>query len=205
MTYFKQRKEGAGTPHRFATLCAEFVYSPKFRGLSKNTQLLWERELAFACRHDTLGGYLVAAIRPSIIQGYLDAWDDKPGKQAAALAAFKALERWAMVRDLLARPITLGVETGRPTGGHVPWTSAQVATAERCTRADIARAITLGAETGQRISDLVRMGPTDIETYRGRQGINVTQKKTGREIWVPISERLAAVMSTWERRPGPFP
>ena len=48
------------------------------------------------------------------IQGYLDGWDDKPGKQAAALAAFKALERWAVVRDLLPQPITLGVETGTP-------------------------------------------------------------------------------------------
>jgi hypothetical protein len=51
---------------------------------------------------------------------------------------------------------------------------------------------------------LVRMGPTDIEIYRGIDGINVRQKKTGRQVWVPILAPLAAAMKTWERRPGPF-
>ena len=37
--------------------------------------------------------------------------------------------------------------------------------------------MTLAANTGQRGSDLVRMGPTDIETYQGIDGINVTQLK----------------------------
>ena len=48
------------------------------------------------------------------------------------------------------------------------------------------------------------MGPTDIETYSGIDGINVTQKKTGKQIWVPILAPLAKAMETWERRPGPF-
>lgn len=48
------------------------------------------------------------------------------------------------------------------------WTDAQVALAEKCFRSDLARAITLGANTGQRISDLVRMCWTDIETFRGK-------------------------------------
>jgi integrase len=143
-------------------------------------------------------------IRPALIQGYLDGWDDKPGKQAAALAAFKALEKWAVVRDLLPRPITLGVETGKPQGGHKPWTDAQVVLAEKHVRSDLARAITLGANTGQRISDLVRMCWTDIETFRGIDGINVRQQKTDRQVWVPILPPLAAAMKTWERRPGPF-
>jgi integrase len=104
----------------------------------------------------------------------------------------------------MPRSITLGVETGKPEGGHVPWTDAQVTLAEKHVRPDLARAITLGANTGQRISDLVRMGPTDIETYRGIDGINVRQKKTGRKVWVPILAPLATAMKTWERRPGPF-
>ena len=36
-----------------------------------------------------------------------------------------------MVRDMLPRQITLGVETGKPQGGHVPWTDTQVALAEK--------------------------------------------------------------------------
>jgi integrase len=188
----------------FYTLCRDFRASPKFKGFSKATQDLWSRELDFACRPNCLGAVSLDMIRPALVQGYLDGWDDKPGKQAAALAAFKALERWAVVRDLLPRQITIGVETGKPQGGHVPWTDAHVEIAEQHVRADFSRVITLGANTGQRISDLVRMGWGDIETFRGIDGINVRQKKTGRQVWVPILAPLAIAMTTWERRPGPF-
>jgi integrase len=192
------------TEDSFYALVRAFKSSEKFRSLAKASQDLWGRELDFACRPNCLGAVSLDIIRPALIQGYLDGWEDKPGKQAAALGAFKAIEKWAVVRDLLPRQITTGVETGKPQGGHVPWTDAQVALAEKYTRQDLARAITLGANTGQRISDLVRMCWTDIETFRGIDGINVRQKKTDRRVWVPILAPLAAAMKTWERRPGPF-
>ncbi len=50
----------------------------------------------------------------------------------------------------------------------------------------------------------MRMGPTDVENYKGTDGINVRQVKTGREVWIPITSPLAAAMQAWERRPGPF-
>jgi len=68
----------------------------------------------------------------------------------------------------------------------------------------LARAITLAANTGQRGSDLIRMCPTDLEVYNGLDGINVTQRKTGVQVWVPITSPLATAMATWERRPGPY-
>jgi len=200
----KRTKAVQVADNTFYVLCRDFKASAKFKGFSKATQDLWGRELDFACRPNCLGAVSLDVIRPALIQGYLDGWDDKPGKQAAALAAFKALEKWAVVRDLLPRPITLGVETGKPEGGHKPWTDAQVALAEQHVRPDLARAITLGANTGQRISDLVRMCWTDIETFRGIDGINVRQKKTDRQVWVPILAPLSEAMKTWERRPGPF-
>jgi integrase len=192
------------TDNSFYELVRAYKNSPKFKGMAEATQDLWGRELDFACRPNCLGAIALDQIRPALVQGYLDGWDDKPGKQAAALAAFKALEKWAIVRDLLSRSITIGVETGSPTGGHTPWIDTHVALAEEKARPDIARAIVLGANTGQRGSDLVRMGPTDIETFNGRDGIRIVQKKTGREVWVPILEPLRKVMELWERRPGPF-
>lgn len=81
-------------------LVRAFKESAKFKGLAKASQDLWGRELDFACRPNCLGAVPLDVIRPALIQGYLDGWDDKPGKQAAAKAAFKALERWAVVRDL---------------------------------------------------------------------------------------------------------
>jgi integrase len=134
----------------------------------------------------------------------MDGIADRPGKQGAALRALKQFEKWAIVRDYLPRPITTGVEIGHSDGGNIPWTDEQVAVAEQHARPDFARVVTLAANTGQRGSDLIRMCWTDVETYDGREGINVTQKKTGRKIWVPILSTLATAMATWERQPGPF-
>src|SRR5262245_38787056 len=170
------------TENCFAALVRTFKTSDHFlKDLRPASQALWGRELDFACRPNLLGAISLDEIRPALVQQYLEGWSDKPGKQAAALAAFRALEKWAIVRDLLARPITLGVETGKPTGSHVPWTDEQVALAESNARDDLRRVITLGANTGQRGSDPVR--------------------KTGRELWVPILEPLRRAMETWERRP----
>lgn len=192
------------TEDSFVAVVRAFMASPKFRGYAEATQDAWGRELKLAGHPDCLGAVSLQSIRPSLVQAFLDGLDGRPGKQAMALAALKQLDAWAIVRDVLPRPITTGVETGKPTGGHIPWTDEHVALGEREARADLARAITLAANTGQRGSDLIRMGPGDLETFNGILGINVTQKKTGRQVWVPITSPLAAAMEKWERRPGPY-
>lgn len=192
------------TEDRFAAIVRAFLASPKFAGYAPQTQDLWGRELRFASRPDCLGALSVYEIRPALVQAFFDGLAGRPGKQRVALAAIKQLERWAIVRDIIPRPITTGVEIEESDGGYMPWTDDQVILAEKHCRADVARAITLGANTGQRGSDLIRMGPTDVETYNGIDGINVVQKKTGREVWVPITSPLDWAIASWERKPGPF-
>lgn len=193
------------TEDSFAAIVRAFKLSPKFTSYAEETRATWGRELDRAARPDCLGPLLKSEIRPALVQAYLDGISSFPGKQKVALSALKQLKKWAIVRDLLPRAITLGVEPGdAEDDGHIPWTDDQVAIAERFSRPDVARAITLGANTGQRGSDLIRMGPTDIETFKGMDGINVRQKKTGRSVWVPITPALAAAIETWPRRPGPF-
>lgn len=200
----ERRKIVLVTEDSFAALVRAFKAHPKFTNYSQATQDLWGRELDFAARPDCLGALSRHEIRPALVQAFFDGLTGRPGKQAAALAAIRQLEKWAVVRDLLPRQITLGVETEDSDGGHIPWSAEQVAFAEATLAPHLARVITLAANTGQRGSDLIRMGPTDVETYNGIDGINVHQKKTGREVWVPITSTLAAAMRTWERRPGPF-
>jgi integrase len=190
------------TEECFAAVIRAFLASPRFQGYSSATQEVWGRELRLAERPDTLGAISVNVLRPALVQAFMDGMADRPGKQAAALAALRQVERWAIVRDLLPQPITMGVEIGKSHEGHRPWSDEQVALAEAHARSELARVITLGANTGQRGSDLVKMRWSDLEVYNGRTGINVVQKKTGREIWVPITRELETAMATWERRPG---
>jgi integrase len=173
-------------------------------GYAEATKDAWGRELKLAAHPEALGAVSLQSIRPALVQAFLDGLAGRPGKQANALAALKQLEKWAVVRDILPRQITTGVETGKPRGGHIPWSDEQVALAEKYARKDIAKAITLAGNTGQRGSDLIRIAPTDYEIYSGMAGLNVTQKKTKRQIWIPITSPLAAAMETWERRPGPY-
>lgn len=192
------------TEDSFAALVRLYKASPKFSGYSAGTQDVWGRELDFASRPNCLGAVSLQAIKPSLVQAYLDGLAGRPGKQHVAYSVLKQLEKWAIVRDLLPREIMTGVETEKPQGGHIPWSDEEVAIGEQHARPDLARAITLAANVGQRGSDLIRMCPTDLETYQGMAGINVTQKKTGKQVWVPITSPLAAAMQTWERRPGPY-
>lgn len=186
----------------FASVIRAFLASPKFKTLASGTQANYRHLLTLAEEPDGLGSVPVEEMRPALVQAFLDGLADRPGTQLNALTALKSLEKWAVVRDLLPRAITLGVESDYDDGGHTPWTDDQVTYGEKNAPQPIARVITLAANTGQRGSDLVKMRWTDLEDVDGRPGINVRQKKTGLEIWVPFTQPLIAALATWERRPG---
>src|SRR5215813_4398439 len=185
----------------FAEVIRAYLASPKYDALAKSTRVSYGYLLGLAERPDTLGAYPVDVIRPALVQAFLDGLADRPAQQKNAQTALKAVEKWALVRDLLAHPITMGTEAPGGTGAYEPWTDEQVELAERCCRPHLARVITLASNTGQRGSDLVKMAWSDIEEYDGRPGINVTQKKTGLKIWIPFTQELIRAIATWERRP----
>lgn len=188
----------------FASVIRSFLASPKFQALAKSTQTNYRHNLMVAERPDTLGAVDIEEMRPALVQAFLDGYADRPAQQKCAQTALKSLEKWALVRDLLPYPITLGTEAVGSTGGHEPWNEEHVDLAERYARPDLARVITLAANTGQRGSDVVRMRWSDLEDYEGRPGVNVTQHKTGLVIWIPLTQELMAAMRTWEKRPGYF-
>lgn len=195
----------------FAHVIRQFMASQAFKGKAESTRYSWGRALSLAEVESGLGGCSVQVIRPALIQGFLDALADLPGKQSVAHTALKALEKFAVVRDLVPVPFMTGTSVVGSDGGHEPWPDACVVLAEQHARADLARAVTLALNTGQRGSDTVRMSPTDLEeklcptTGIYRKGINVHQQKTGRRLWVPfIYPEFEAVLASWERKPGPF-
>lgn len=187
----------------FAAIVRAFIASPKFQGYAPATRANWGRELRLIAENpDGLGSVSALELRPSLVQAYLDGLVEFPGKQEVALKAIKQVERWAIVRDLLPHPVTIGVEAIGSTGGHRPWTDEQVEIGERYAGRGFSRVITLMANTGQRGSDIVKMRWTDIEVINGRPGIHVTQQKTGRALWVPFTQALIAALDKWERSPG---
>jgi len=161
----------------FAAVIRAYLSSPKYEALAQSTRKSYGYLLGLAEQPETLGAYSVEVIRPALVQAFLDGLADRPAQQKNAQTALKAVERWAIVRDLLPYPITTGTEAPGGTGGYEPWTDEQVELAERCCRPHLARVITLGSNTGQRGSDLVKMAWSDIEEYDGRPGHQCNPKE----------------------------
>jgi integrase len=199
-----RRRAGRIHAGSFASVIRAYQSSPAYlQVLARSTQRLYNDVLRIAEREEALGGLSVTVIRPALVQAFLDGLAETPGRQKIARTALSAVQKWALVRDLLPYPIMTGTYTEPMDGGHEPWSLEHVRLAEQHARTDLARTVTLGVHTGQRGSDIVRMRWTDIEEQDGRQGINVVQQKTGRRLWVPFTVELSSAIATWERRP-PF-
>jgi hypothetical protein len=92
----------------FAEVIRKFLTCPKFGEdyekdgvLAKSTQTTYKHLLGIAERPDVLGAVSIHEIRPALVQAFLDGFADRPATQKNAQTAMKAVERWAIVRDLL--------------------------------------------------------------------------------------------------------
>jgi integrase len=169
------------------------------RKLSDATQEQYRRSLRVV--RAAWGDLKAGALRPSHVQALMDGLATKPGKANNVLDALRAMCRWAMgPRELLERDPTLGVAHFEGGEGHKPWTPDQLKFADDNFTGMLRRAYMLARFTGQRISDVVRLGWTDID----EGGFALRQKKTGVRPWCPIFPELEAEIAGWEKRPGPF-
>jgi integrase len=175
-----------------------YEVSPQFTGLAKSSRDQYRRGLGFARR--AWGSLPAAGLRPVHVRQLLDGLAARPGTANNVLGVLRALSAWGLERGHFDASITEGVRPFKSAGGHKPWTAEQCAAAERSFTGLIRRAYFIARHTGQRGSDVIRLGPTDIE-----DGLfHLRQQKTGREVWLPIVPALATEMASWERRPGPF-
>lgn len=177
----------------------DFTASEKFNAMAENTKKAWRYSFRLAEHPDTLGGLSVQEVDAAFVQAFLDGLADRPAIQERTRKALKALEKWAIVRRKLPKPITLGTEVIGCRGAREPWTDEEVRLAEQYARPDLARVVTLAAMTGQRLGDLCRMRWGDVGPYRGRLGIDLTQEKTSTPLWCPIIHEFEPVLNSWDR------
>lgn len=192
--------QGIGTTSAmtFSGVIDLYETSPQFLKLASGSREQYRRQLKIA--KAGFGNQAAETVRPSLIRGVVDGLSDTPGAANNFLRAMRALSSWGVSRDYFAMSITEGVEPFESEGGHKPWTDEQIAAAHEHLTGYVRRGIMLALYTGQRGSDIVRMGWTDLDDG----GFRIKQQKTGREVWCPVMEELAAEMATWEKAPGPF-
>ena len=158
----------------------------------------YERQMKVICAG--FGNDPVTVLVPSVIRKIVEGMEDRPGAANNFLGVMRAFSTWSIAHGHLNSSMTEGVKPYRVTGGHKPWTAEQISAAEKHLTGMVRRGVMLALYTGQRGSDVVRLGPTFVD----EGGFDLSQIKTGREVWCPILPQLAKEMADWERRPGPY-
>jgi integrase len=158
----------------------------------------YERQMKVICAG--FGNDPITVLVPSVIREIVEGMEDRPGAANNFLGVMRAFSTWSIVHGYLTSSMTEGVKPYKVTGGHKPWTSEQIAAADKHLTGMVRRGVMLALYTGQRGSDVVRLGPTFVD----EGGFDLSQIKTGREVWCPILPELAKEMADWERRPGPY-
>ena len=145
-----------------------------------------------------MGPLLVASCRPKHVIHLRDKWKSTPTAANMLLAMLRTLIGFGIPREFSESNPCIHVpklETN-PEGAR-PWPAWAYELIEECGREHIQRAVLLARYTGQRQSDVLRMGPEQIEDG----GIVVVQQKTGKELWVPLHADLKGALESWDSSP----
>lgn len=190
----------AGTPEApkgrtFRALVAAYKRSDRFRRLAPRSREDYDKVLAWI--EEKMGALPVDGLRRHDV---IAAQTAKAEKVRFANYIVQVL------RVLMEHAIDLGWRADNPAKGvrllksdreeRRPWPDALVA-AYRSSASERALLIfELCVGTGQRIGDVLRMRWGDIDG----DGIRVKQGKTGRELWVPFTPHLRAVLAATPKR-----
>jgi integrase len=193
-----QGTAGVPTISTFEAVADRYEASAHFAELGEGTRTIYRRSLKIA--RIAWGKAPLEHVRPKHVRAMLDELSETPGAANNMLGSLRAFSAWALERGHIDHSFTEAVKPYKVTGGHKPWTDAQVDAAHEHLTGMVRRGVMLMLYTGQRGSDMVRLGWTDIDDG----GFRIQQQKTQREIYCPIADELAEEMGRWEKQPGPF-
>ena len=115
-----------------------------------------------------------------------------PGTARNFVNCLSAFCKWARKRGHAEVSFTEAIDLPKAGKGHLPWTEEQLAAAASKFSGVMRRGFLLYQHTGLRGSDVVRLGPTDVDTFQGRDAFALTTQKRKRDVWCPIMPTLAA-------------
>lgn len=174
----------------FKKLIEAYQKSDKFRGLKPRTKRDYN-----AVNEYLLG--IVGADDPArmIRRDVVEAMEANTHRKRFAneiKAHLSRLFEFGINQGWLEKNPAKGVEGFKTGPGHKPWPQALVDRYRAAATGVDLLLFELAIGTGQRKGDILKMRWSDIEDG----GINVTQSKTGHELWIPFTPRLASVLES---------
>ena len=192
-TSFGQAPAAPAIPGTFGHLVESYLAGAEYRqNLKLKTREAYRYDL------DTLKSVFGTARTDDIDVTHVLALRDKlaatPGKANTLIRTMRVVFAWGIVRRMAKRnPADLKASNVKALrlGEHKPWPPAAIEIFRAQAAPHLALAMELALWTGQRQGDLIRVRWDDV-----RAGVlRVVQEKTGKELWVPISQPLAAILA----------
>lgn len=180
----------AGT---FSALIAAYRASPEFGNLRDASKRDYNHFLDRL--DDQAGDRLVAALETSDIYELRDGMSATPVSANYMVTVIRNLIKWGIPRKYRKDNPAIGVERLKiDDNGARPWPDDAYRFVIKNAPTTLKRVSYLGRSTGQRISDLVRMRPCDLE----RDGINLKIGKRRDEAhFVPLTETQMIEIRSW--------
>jgi integrase len=185
---------GPGTegPGSFGEAVALYLKSAAFAALSESSRRQYRNALERL--RPKLGGVRLDAIRRKHIMALQDQFADRPGMANLLVGVLSGFFKWAIRREMIEASPTAGVES-LAMGEHRPWPPQVIESVLKIASPEVALAVTLAVHTGQRRGDLVALRWDQAEGGV----ITMRQRKTGKELWIPIHQDLAAALESAPR------
>jgi len=174
----------SAAPGTIDALVADFKRSPEYCQLGTSTRIAYAKDLD---RLHIVGKGRLADIKRMHILTLRDELADRPRTADHFIQVCRRLLSWAVDRGYIdANPLLRVKMINTPTA-YITWSDADCQRFENSLpREALLTPYMLGRYTGQRKGDVLRMA-------RGRYdgtAIEVTQGKTGADLWIPCHERL---------------
>jgi integrase len=192
---WEKTKISAPAVGTFKALIAEYMTSPEYTEKADKTRKDYARFLRIL--KDLIGEMPVTAIERKHVLALRDRWRDQPRTANYTVQVLRLLLSFSIDRGWRTDNPALRPKLLKTGEGHKPWPATYIERFRGVAPADIRLAFEIGLYTGQREADVLKMCWTDL-TDDG--GIEVTQRKTGTKLWVPIRSELAAFLATTQRR-----
>lgn len=169
-----------------------YITSPKFKELGASTQREYLRYL-LELKHG-IGSEDPASLKPHMVARIRDniASEGTKGKANAMVAIIGALYQWGMQLGWADSNPATGVEKFE-SDEYQPWPDWALEKYPSLFPSEISRPIDLALYTGQRISDVIKMHRNDLTPNGEGWTLYVKQKKTGKELWLPLHPALYPV------------
>ena len=183
------------TPKRtIAGLIQLYQQSDKWADLAANTRRSYQRHFDYL--RSVAGGIDPATLRQVDIYSMRDALRDKPTDANRKIGTLSTLLTYAVRIGWMDRNPAIGVEKlkgSKPP--REPWPADKVKAFRETAPARARLIFELLLGTGQRISDVLEMKWSDMDSG----GISVTQGKTGAAVYVPLTNDLRAALAAAPR------